>query len=480
MTRPFPKSPAFLSGNRPQRIEFDIYDLEVEGRIPEELKGSWYRLGPDPQWPPMLGDDVYINGDGMTTVFRFEDGHVDVRARYVRTEKFRIERTARKSLYGLYRNPFTDDVSVRGRDRCTANTTPVWHGGRLLALKEDSHPYELDPVTLETKGRWNYEGKLKSRAMTAHPKIDPETGELWFFGYEAGGEASPEIAVCVADKNGNLTREEWFTAPYCAMVHDFAVTRNHVIFPIFPTTADIDRMKKGGPHWAWDGSKCTHVAIMPRDGSVKDIRWFEAPAAYGYHVVNAFEEGSKIQLDICLAQINPFPFIPDLTGVPYDFRKGGSFPTRWSFDLSKHDRQFEQAKLMPMVAEMPRMDERYRMNDYRYAYLGSIDFKRPPAKHLSGPVGGGFNVLLGVDVKSRQSRTYAFDDQSSMQEPQFIPKGPDAKEGDGYLIGVVNHHVDVCSDLFVFDAQNLEQGPVAKAHMPILLRPAFHSTWVPA
>ena len=153
-------------------------------------------MTPDPQFPPRLGDDIYISGDGMISMFRFEDGHVDYKSRYVRTERFLAERKARRALFGAYRNRFTDDPVVAGVDRTVANTSPVWHAGRLFALKEDGLPYEIDPETLDTLGRCDWDGRLKTQTVSAHPKVDPRTGELLFFGYESSGDASRDMSFC--------------------------------------------------------------------------------------------------------------------------------------------------------------------------------------------------------------------------------------------------------------------------------------------
>jgi carotenoid cleavage dioxygenase len=107
----------------PVRIEADVYDLEVEGCIPEQLNGAYYRLSADTQYPPRLGQDIFINGDGMVHMLRLEHGHADLKTRYVRTPKFLAERAARRALFGAYRNPFTDEASVAGVDGNTANTS---------------------------------------------------------------------------------------------------------------------------------------------------------------------------------------------------------------------------------------------------------------------------------------------------------------------------------------------------------------------
>ena len=151
----------------PARIEADVYDLEVDGAIPAGLDESYYRLSADPQYPPLHGRDIFINGDGMVHRVDMRNGHSDRKTRYVRTPKFLAERAARRALFGAYRNPFTDDPAVAGLDGNTANTTAFWHHGRLYALKEAARPVCLDPETLETRGSWDFGGRLTAKTFTA-------------------------------------------------------------------------------------------------------------------------------------------------------------------------------------------------------------------------------------------------------------------------------------------------------------------------
>lgn len=130
------------------------------------------------------------------------------------------------TVTGKYRNKFTD--AVRFKIRSTANTNIVFFNGQLLALKEDSPPYAMDPSTLETKGLYDFEGQLPSVTFTAHPKFDPKTGEMVCFGYEAKGDGTPDICYYQVRPDGSFSNICWFVAPVCAMIHDFAVTENWV------------------------------------------------------------------------------------------------------------------------------------------------------------------------------------------------------------------------------------------------------------
>lgn len=127
---------------------------------------------------------------------------------------------------GKYRNRFTDAVEFKVRS--TANTNVVYFNGQLLALKEDSPPYALDPVTLETKGLYDFDGQLPSLTFTAHPKFGPKTGEMVCFGYEARGDGTPDVCYYNVTPGGKFTEVVWLVAPVVAMIHDFAVTENWV------------------------------------------------------------------------------------------------------------------------------------------------------------------------------------------------------------------------------------------------------------
>ncbi len=475
MTTPFPHSFDFAGYNAPSRIECDVYDLVVEGTIPEEINGSWYRTIPDPQYPPMLGDDTYLSGDGMVSLLRIENGHADFKQRYVQTDRWKAERKARRSLYGKYRNPYTDDPSVHGKSRSVANTTPIYHGGRLLTLKEDARAWEMNPHTLETVGEFDYQGKLRSQTMTAHPRLDPETGELCFFGYEASGLASRDVAYCVADKEGRLVREDWFEVPYCALMHDFVVTREHVIFPVFPTVAELDRIKAGGAHWVWDPTKDTFIGIMPRQGSVSDMRWFRGPPRSGFHFMNAYTEGNQVHMDFGCATVTPFPFIQQASGVsPRPDEIGGKY-VRWSFNLAKPGEKFEEYVLGP-GGEMPRIAEKDFMVDYDVGYYQTFDPAVAPPL-LAGPVGPGFNAILRIEVKSGRFSRITMDQHSTVQEHVHIPSKKPGHEG--YLAFVVDRHDKNLSEVFIVEAAKLEKGPVARLQIPFRLRVAVHGNWVP-
>lgn len=474
MTAQFPSTPTFTGHNAPVRAECDIYDLVIEGTLPDEIEGAWYRSIPDPQYSPMLGDDVYISGDGMVSVFRFEKGHVDFRLRYVQTERWKNERAARRSLYGRYRNPYTDDPSVRGKGRGVANTTPFFHGGRLLALKEDARAWELDPDTLATVGEWDYAGKLRSQTMTAHPRLDPDTGELYFFGYEADGLATRDIAYCVANARGELIREQWFKAPYCALMHDFVVTKEHAVFACFPIAADLSRLQQGGPHWVWDPALGTRVGIMPRDGDVAEMRWFHGELCSGFHFANAFTDGHVVHVDFSLTNVPVFPFIRADSNLRIEQYELAGALERWSFDLSDPDGRVERRVLAP-AGDLPRIADKDAMRDYEILYYEHYEpGVGPPIP--TGAVGPGFNALSRLEVKTGRRLTLPMQPRVTLQEAVHIPSKQPGHEG--YLAFVVDVHDENLSEVFIVSARYPDRGPIAKIKVPLRLRSGVHGSWV--
>lgn len=276
----YPNTPAFSGMNQPCRLEGDIFDLEVDGIIPTEISGTFYRIQPDHRFPPIFEDDIHFNGDGSITAIRIQEGHADFKQRYAKTDRFLVESNARRSLFGKYRNPFTDSESVKGIIRTASNTNITFWRGMLLATKEDGPPYAMDPVTLETIGRYDFDGQVTSPTFTAHPKFDPKTGEMIAFAYEAGGngnDGSRDIVVYTIDKNGNKTEEAWYEAPFCGMIHDCGISDNYVVLPMTPLKCSMERMKAGGNHWAWDPNEDQWYGIVPRrGGKSEDIIWLRS------------------------------------------------------------------------------------------------------------------------------------------------------------------------------------------------------------
>ena len=204
-------SPYLCRGFEPLRTEYSDLELSIEGEIPRELNGTYYRIGPSPQFPPR-GNYNPLQGDGMMHAFNLRDGRVLYRNRWVRTEQWKLEHEAGRALFGTSGIPADSDPSVAGmRTNGVANTNLVWHGGKMLALEEGHAPIEIDPESLETIGAWNFANRLP-RNMTAHPKIDPRTGEMIFFANFPSGRINGDVELYFANASGKITRSQFIHA----------------------------------------------------------------------------------------------------------------------------------------------------------------------------------------------------------------------------------------------------------------------------
>ncbi len=477
----FPDKPVFTGFNEPRRIQAEVDDLVVTGRIPDGLDGALYRNGPDPRYPPLLGDDVNWNGDGMVSMWRFNSGHVDFRCRYVRTEKFLLEREARRALFGAYRNPFTDDDSVRGRDRTTANTAVYAHAGSLFAVKEDGLPYRLNPVTLETIGRHDWNGRVQSQTSTAHPKFDPVTGQMLAIGYEASGPATLDVSIQQVAANGILTAEQLFYLPRVAFIHDWGVTQDYFIVPVMPTTTSLDWLRSGGGfRWTHCPEGETLFAVLPRNGSATEIRWFRGPASGGGgHFLNAYNTGRTLVLDGFYSRDAQFPYVTNTDGTPFDRGRSTPVLARWTFDMNSTDDRFTLGILFPDdFMEMPVVDPRFSTLRHSRGFGVILDQTKMP--NVQGTLGLGWNTLAAFDVDARTMQRWYVGDKTTCQEPVFVPRHATAPEGDGWLLSVLTRDTGdgIVTELVVLDTARLLDGPVATIHMPFRLHAQTHGTWV--
>jgi carotenoid cleavage dioxygenase-like enzyme len=460
----FPESPWFSGANAPSRIEADVGNLEITGVIPPEIDGAFYRVAADHQFPPLSANDVPFNGDGLVSMFRIQGGAVSLKTRYVRTDRFVAERRAGRRLFGRYRNKYTDDPSVAGMNRNLANTNVLIHHGVLLALREDSPPVAMDPVTLETLGNWDFRGTLPGPTCSAHCKIDTLTGNLVGFGYGAKGDFSRDVVYFEVNPEGRVIHSAWFEMPYFAEQHDCGITQDYIIFPVVPIVgAGEEGLKKGLTYFGWDPSKDIHLGVLPRFGRGEDIRWFTAPNQFTSHVMNAFQEGSRVHFDTCVSPGNLFPFFPEF-GKPFDPSGMAVKLTRWTVDMARPGDGFDSVTtLTDFIGEFPRTDDRYQGRPYRHGWL--LGF--------SGPR----NSLGHVDLQAGTTEVWSAPPTHPVMEPCFIPRRPDAAEGDGWILQALTNGSTLLTELNLFDAGSIAPGPIATAKIPFRLKPAYHGSW---
>jgi len=450
----------FLTGVfAPVRTE-DDYDLVIEGEFPRELRGDYLRNGPNPQFDPVGGYHPF-GGDGMLHRFSIADGKVTYSNRYVRTPRWAAEHAAGRPLFGAMGDRGGNDPSVVGIEGGVAATNIVWHGGRLLALQESSPPFEIDPVSLAPLGYLDeYNGK-----MTAHPKLDPETGEMIWFAHNVGPAGlTNTMSYGVTGADGRVTRRSDFQAPYSSLAHDFLATQNYVLFPVLPIAGSMERAMAGGPAFAWEPDRAAYVGIMRRNDPVESLRWFETDARHFFHPLNAWEEGDVIHAD--LLEYPYAPLIPNIDGSMA--QEPLARVVRWTFDLAAESNHIQITVLDDLSGEVPRFDERYAGLPYRHGWYA--------ASKTTGILA--LDTIAHLDLKTGARARYQFPTGDTVGEPLFIPRAPDAAEGDGWLVTVARRGEARVGELVVFDALDLAAGPIGQARAPRMIPMGFHGNWI--
>lgn len=453
-----------LQGNfAPWRLEGTADDLEVIGEIPRDLNGTFYRNGPNPAYEP-AGRYHWFDGDGMIHAISLRDGRASYRNRWVMGEGLKEERKAGKALYpGILSMKPAEGMMFK----TTANTNIVQHAGKLLALVESSLPTALQPCTLETIGAYDFGGKLMG-AMTAHPKLDPETGEMLFFGY---APFPPYLQYHVVDRTGALVRSEVIDVAWPSMMHDFAITKDHVIFLLCPVVFSFEEVARSGSVFAWEPERGTRIGVMPRNGGNDDVRWFDTDACYVFHPMNAYDDGDEVVLDV--ARYDQLLFMNAKAARDPGWRdKNVARLHRFRLDLRGGG-----VKSLPLDdrdGEFPRVDERRVGRKHRFGYMAATG---PEGNDSALPV---WSAIHKYDLERGHTETRAFGAGTGVGEPLFVPRRPDAAEDDGYVLVLAYDQARNASDFHILDARNITGEPIARVRIPHRVPYGFHGNWVEA
>lgn len=446
------------------------YEVErVEGEIPEEIRGTFYRNGPSQNIAPPEGFGALhaFDGDGLVQAFRFEGGKLRHRSSWVRNPSFAAEQEAgrfNQMSVGLAAKDPTMAVLRRQH-----NTNIVHHAGRLMAMVENAMPFLLDPSTLEPQGEFDFDGRALGLSTTAHPKIDGTTGQMWIHGYQP---LPPYLLLYCVEPDGTVSLAEEVECPHATMMHDFALSENHVIFQLTPVVFDM-QMGNEGPigvpaDWfKWEPDRGLRFGIRRREPG-SPVRWFDAPTPrFIFHPGNAYEDQGEIIMD-AIAYKNGGALLDYLRVA----RSGGQVdgwqgtPVEYRFDLSTG--QCRERDLDERGAEFPRLDDRLvgHKNRWGYAVLSEPDAP--------------WQNLVKYDRQGGPNSIHCFGTGHWPGEPVFVPRKPDADEDDGFVLTVVYDGANDASYLAVLDARNVAGPPLAKCHLRHRVPLGFHGNFAPS
>lgn len=436
----------------PVHDELDIEGLRVTGDLPDGLVGSFLRNGANPAFPP-LGRYHVFDGDGMIHGLTFDgDGGVSYRNRWVRNAGLLAEMDAGAALFGglsEFRLPPPEVMERAGMMKNTANTHVVAHAGRILALMEAAKPTELSP-TLETIGEFDFGGALKG-PMTAHPKFDPATGEMVFFGYSP---VPPYLRVHAADAEGVLTWTADVELPSPVMMHDFVVTATKVVIFDLPAVFDLDALLGGGEGIRWDPGNGARIGVLDRGAPGDTVRWTEVDPFWVFHFMNGHDDGESVVVEGCRAARLNTSFGEE--GLPEPVRP---YLHRWRIDPATGAVTDEPLGDEPV--DFPRVAAAHEGLDAPAGYVGCTRFWNADDAEFSGIIR--HDLRTGSEIR--------------------VDYGPGKVSGEPVPAGdaVLNWVQDLAGDehaVVVHDGETLEE--LARVHLPRRVPSGFHGSFLPA
>ncbi len=480
-----PSNHPYLSGPwTPVHEEVDVDELEViEGEIPADIGGIYLRNTENPVHQP-LGRHHPFDGDAMVHQVSISGGKASYRNRFVRTNCFEEEQIAGSALWGGLMDPVgiskRPGFGAHGGLKDTASTDILVHAGTALAtLYQCGEAWQIDPVTLDNLGKASW-GPLDG--VSAHPKVDEDTGELMFFNYS---KHAPFMHYGVVDRAGKLVHYVPIPLPGPRLPHDMAITENWSILNDMPLFWDEKLLARGIHAARIHEGVPTRFALIPRRGQPEDIRWFEASPTYVLHWTNAYEttgpNGDEIVLE-GYYQDKPMPDPLEEAGeyshmMAYvDEHSFQSRLHRWRFNLETGETMEE--RLSDRIVEFGMINPDYLMHRSRYIWSTTTR----PGWFL-------FNGYVRHDTETGEEQVYQLPDGVYASESPMIPRKHSAspsseaaerqgREDDGYLITFLIDENNGTSQLAILDASDVTKGPICRARLPHKISSGVHSTWV--
>jgi carotenoid cleavage dioxygenase len=443
----------YLMGNfAPVVTEVTAPNLTVIGSLPVELSGRFLRNGPNPVKAPDPSTYHWFTGDGMVHGIHLSEG----KANWYRNRWVRSAEVAQALGEAVHPGPVHEGMDF------ASNTNVIGHAGRTFAIVEaGARPYELTDE-LETIGPCDFDGSLAG-GYTAHPKRDPQSGELYAVSYYWGWGNDVEVTILDAQSRVRSSRRVTLGGP--VSVHDTAITEKWIVLLDLPVLFDLEMAGAGSLfpyHWAEDYP--ARVGLLPRDGDSTHVVWHEVDPCYVFHTMNAYdtEGGDGIVLDVAR---HPSMFRTVLNGP------SEGLPTLERWHVDGHGGPVKEERLDDRGQEFPRIDERQLGRPYRIGYSVSV--------RDEGGIVGTESGLIRHDHLANTTEVRNFRSGATIGEGVFVPRSETSQEGDGWVLTLVHQAGTDDSDLYVLNAQDICGEPQAIVHLPQRVPAGFHGNWIP-
>ena len=463
----FRQQPGLLGNLFPVADELDVPKCSVTGELPAGLRGSFVRNGPNPAFEP-IGHYHMFDGDGMLHGITFSDEGVQYRNRWVKSRGLGAEVSRGQAIYpGLGNVLEFPDASLTGTAgpvKNPANTHIIRHAGHYLALWEGGLPTEVT-ASLDTIGEYNFGGKLKG-AMTAHPRLDPRTGEMFFFAYSL---FPPYLRYYVVDATGEVVHKVAIDLPAPVMMHDFITTEEHAVFLDSPIVFNMEALGQG-PMVSWKPENGTRIGVMPLRGGSDDVTWYEIEAGHVQHFWGGWVEGNRIEFLGSRFETPDFGIDPT---APLDENASSNEPgrpARYWVDLAQGTAGWEP--IDDLGGDFNRINDEWNGVRTRWLYMSA--FTEP------GRTIGDFDTIVKYDETNGTRTMWSSGPHGHVGESVFAPDPAGSAEDDGWILNVIYDDDRDASDLVVLDARDIAAGPIATVHLPRRVPFGFHANWFAA
>ena len=388
-------------------------------------------------------------GDGMVHGLLLGEG----KAHWYRNRWVRSKRVSA----ALGEPPVLSDWPAEHMD-FAANTNVIGHSGKTFALVEGGgSPMEMS-FDLETIRASNLGGTLP-QAFSAHPKLDPKSGELHVMTYWFGW--GNQVQYLIVGVDGKVRRTVDIQLPGSPMLHDIAFTEKYILVFDLPCVFNMQMAMNGSNFpYCWDNNYQARIGLLPRLGSEHEIRWCEIDSCYIFHAMNAYDapDGTVV-----------------LTAIRHDkmFSKekrgpGEGPPTLDEWVLDPTTRSTRHRRLDDRPQEFPRIDERLNGLQNRFGYSAGVE---------SGFVQ---SILIKHDLANSTSEIRNDGYRFGYGEPVFVPNHKSNREDEGWVM-VLRHDLETdLSDFVIIDSQGFTDDPVAVVHLPVRVPNGFHGNWITA
>ena len=319
-------------------------------------------------------------------------------------------------------------------------------------------------ASLDTVGEYDFDGKLRG-AMTAHPRLDPRSGEMFFFAYSV---FEPVIRYYVVDASGALVHRAKIDVPAPVMMHDFVITEDHAVFLDSPIVFDLEHLGEG-PMTQWRPENGTRIGVMPRLGTADDMRWFEIEPGHVQHFWNGWVEGDRIELSGSRMTHPDFGIDPN---APLDESAASAEPgrpARFWVDLSAGKAGWEHFD--DLGGDFCRINDEMNGIRSRYQYMSAC---LDQARRL-----GDFDAIAKYDDVTGERQIWSSGPSGHVGESVFAADPDGSAEDDGWLVNAVYDSGTDRTDVCVLDARAVEAGPIARVHLPQRMPFGFHANWFP-